>query len=488
MCYLYKVDDFDGYGFNLCKIKEREGQFISNIELGSPANRGGLREGDRLVEVNGENIETKSHKKVVKRIKELKGEVSLLLVDPACDNYLRKEKIKLSGKYQEVVVIHSSKSEELLDDVDVNQFNTTEVQSITLKIEDIQEEDEREENNDCFEENQVLEEELKPVTMRDLGYEDDVKSESHEPLLDVVTISFSDKSAGEATAEKMEEPILDNVTVTFEDISDEEKAAEKTDGPIMDVVTVTFEDKSVEENAEEETDEPILDAVAVSFNDESVEETSEAITTEPFMDVVTVTFGDISSEETSGEKMEELILDVVTVSFGEKSGEEVTEEKTEEPLIDIVTVSFGDKTGEETTEEKIEEPLMDIVTVSFGDKSGEVATKEPILDVETVRFGAGDKTAEEATEVEESDLRKEDNVKMTTTLVTWGQRDVEKHDILDIERDIDSIIKVNEDWKLTKDELDAEEAFEKDEDSDLPKSVSTSSFHSLSEDEVTLKF
>ena len=146
MCYLYKVDDFDGYGFNLCKIKEREGQFISNIELGSPANRGGLREGDRLVEVNGENIETKSHKKVVKRIKELKGEVSLLLVDPACDNYLRKEKIKLSGKYQEVVVIHSSKSEELLDDVDVNQFNTTEVQSITLKIEDIQEEDEREEN------------------------------------------------------------------------------------------------------------------------------------------------------------------------------------------------------------------------------------------------------------------------------------------------------------------------------------------------------
>merc|ERR1739838_704943 len=109
-----------------------------------------------------------------------------------------------------------------------------------------------------------------------------------------------------------------------------------------------------------------------------------------------------------------------------------TEEKIEEPLMDIVTVSFGDKTGEETTEEKTEEPLMDIVTFSFGDKSGEVATEEPILDVETVRFGAGDKTAEEATEVEESDLRKEDNVMMTTTLVTWGQRDVEKHDILDI--------------------------------------------------------
>ena len=118
--------------------------------------------------------------------------------------------------------------------------------------------------------------------------------------------------------------------------------------------------------------------------------------------------------------------------------------------MDIVTVSFGDKSGEETTKEKTEEPLMDIVTVSFGDKSGEVATEEPILDVVTVRFGAGDKIGEEATEIEESDVRKEENVKMTTTLVTWGHRDVEKPDI----------IKVNEDWKLTKDELEAEEAFE----------------------------
>ena len=106
---------------------------------------------------------------------------------------------------------------------------------------------------------------------------------------------------------------------------------------------------------------------------------------------------------------------------------------------------------------------MDVVTVSFGDNTGEEA-------------------------IEESDVRKTDNVKMTTTLVTWGQGDVEKHDNINKDGVLNSIIKVKEDWKLAKDELDGEEGLEKDEDSDLPKSVSTSSFHSLSEDEVRIKF
>ena len=163
-------------------------------------------------------------------------------------------------------------------------------------------------------------------------------------------------------------------------------------------------------------------------------------------------------------------MDVVMVSFGDKSDEE----KTEEPLMDVVMVSFGDKSCEEATEEKTEEPLMDV----------EESTEEPILN--TVKVSFGDIKGEEA--MEESDVRKEDNVKMTTTLVTWGQGDIEKHHIINKDGVLCSIIKVKEDWKPAKDELDGEEGFEKDEDSDLPKSVSTSSFHSLSEDEVRIKF
>ena len=273
MCYLYKVDDFDGYGFNLCKIKGREGQFISNIELGSPADRGGLREGDRLVEVNGENIENKSHKKVVKRIKELKGEVSLLLVDSACDDYLKKQKIKPSGKYRDVVVIHSSKGEELLDDVDVNQFDTTEVQSITLRIEDLQEEEE--------------------------AGEEASTEKTDEPIMDVVTVSFGDKSGEEATTEKTDEPIMDVVTVTFGDKSGEEATTEKTDEPIMDVVTVTFGDKPGEEATTEKTEEPIMDVATVTLVDKSAEEAAAEKSDEAIFNVVKVTFGDKLAEENS---------------------------------------------------------------------------------------------------------------------------------------------------------------------------------------------
>ena len=357
MCYLYKVEDFDGYGFNLCKIKGREGQFIGNIELGSPADRGGLREGDRLVEVNGENIETKSHKKVVKRIKEIKDEVSLLLVDSVCDSYLKKEKIKLSGKYSDVVVIHSSKGEELLDDVDVNQFENTEVQSITLKIEDLQEED-----------------------------------ETNEPILDVVTVSFGDKSGEEATVEKTDEPLMDVVTVTFGDKSGEEK----TDEPIIDVVTVSFGDKTGDGAIAEKSDEPIMDVVTVSFNDESDE---------------------VATAEETDHAIQDATLTANVM---------LTAKKTDEPFLDVVTVTFGDKSDEEATVEVCEES------------------------------------------------------KANVTLVSWGQEDVEMVDITNVDGDQERISnKVNEDWKLTRDELDADESFEKD---DLPKSVSTSSIHSLTEE------
>ena len=175
--------------------------------------------------------------------------MSLLLVDSACDDYLRKQKIKLSGKYQDVVVIHSSKGEELLDDVDVNQFDTTEVQSITLRIEDLQEEEE--------------------------AGEEASTEKTDEPIMDVVTVSFGDKSGEEATTEKTDEPIMDVVTVTFVDKPGEEATTEKTEEPIMDVATVTLVDKSAEEAAAEKSDEPIFNVVKVTFGDKLAEENTD---------------------------------------------------------------------------------------------------------------------------------------------------------------------------------------------------------------------
>ncbi|XP_074967049.1 Na(+)/H(+) exchange regulatory cofactor NHE-RF1 [Phalacrocorax aristotelis] len=80
----------EGYGFHLHGEKGKPGQFIRLVEAGSPAERAGLRAGDRLLEVDGENVERESHQQVVERIRAAAGAVSLLVVDPVADEQLQK--------------------------------------------------------------------------------------------------------------------------------------------------------------------------------------------------------------------------------------------------------------------------------------------------------------------------------------------------------------------------------------------------------------
>lgn len=82
-CHIVKWDHFDGYGFNLHAEKGKPGQYIGKVDEGSPAEAAGLRQGDRILEVNGESIANKTHKQVVEAIKTLQGETKLLVVDPA---------------------------------------------------------------------------------------------------------------------------------------------------------------------------------------------------------------------------------------------------------------------------------------------------------------------------------------------------------------------------------------------------------------------
>ncbi|XP_001607422.1 Na(+)/H(+) exchange regulatory cofactor NHE-RF1 [Nasonia vitripennis] len=97
LCHIVKWDDFDGYGFNLHAEKGKSGQFIGKVDEGSPSEAAGLRQGDRIIEVNEINIANESHKQVVERIKAFPTETKLLVVDQQADDYFKANNVPIKA-------------------------------------------------------------------------------------------------------------------------------------------------------------------------------------------------------------------------------------------------------------------------------------------------------------------------------------------------------------------------------------------------------
>ncbi|XP_077591187.1 Na(+)/H(+) exchange regulatory cofactor NHE-RF1 [Stigmatopora nigra] len=97
LCTLDKGDN--GYGFHLHGEKGKTGQFIRLVEPDSPAESSGLRAGDRLVFVNGDDVENESHQQVVGRIRATPGRLELIVVDPDTEQLLKKHNIKCLKEY-----------------------------------------------------------------------------------------------------------------------------------------------------------------------------------------------------------------------------------------------------------------------------------------------------------------------------------------------------------------------------------------------------
>jgi len=94
LCHIVKRPDFDGYGFNLHSEKGKPGQYIGKVDDDSPAKLAGLKEGDRIIEVNGVDIGAETHKQVVQRIKAIANEVRLLVIDPQKEKEIIQQEIK----------------------------------------------------------------------------------------------------------------------------------------------------------------------------------------------------------------------------------------------------------------------------------------------------------------------------------------------------------------------------------------------------------
>ncbi|XP_043928063.1 Na(+)/H(+) exchange regulatory cofactor NHE-RF3 [Protopterus annectens] len=92
----------DGYGFFLRLERGRKGHFIKDIDPGTPAEKAGLKDDDRLVAVNGDNVESTEHDDVVEKIRKCGNKTKLLIVDKKADELFQKAGISPMVYWNEV--------------------------------------------------------------------------------------------------------------------------------------------------------------------------------------------------------------------------------------------------------------------------------------------------------------------------------------------------------------------------------------------------
>jgi len=128
LCHLRRWPNFVGYGFNLHCEKTKPGQYIGKVDPDSPAESAGLREYDRIIEVNFVPVGNENHKQVVSRIKEgvtrngtkYPEEVILLVLDPDADTYYKNKSIVVRSSDLNVEKLET----EIRDGIGLNLIKT----------------------------------------------------------------------------------------------------------------------------------------------------------------------------------------------------------------------------------------------------------------------------------------------------------------------------------------------------------------------------
>ncbi|KAJ0070327.1 hypothetical protein NL108_007664, partial [Boleophthalmus pectinirostris] len=79
LCYLVKNNS--GYGFSLRSVKGQQGLFMTEVVPGGVADQAGVRVNDRLLEINGDDMDGSTHEQAVEKIKSAGGALMFLLAD-----------------------------------------------------------------------------------------------------------------------------------------------------------------------------------------------------------------------------------------------------------------------------------------------------------------------------------------------------------------------------------------------------------------------
>lgn len=99
-CRLVKGPKED-YGVYVVIDNTRIGQVIRWVDCGGPADRSGLRIGDRIIEVNGINVEYETHQRLVATIRAGKNVAHFIVVDDEYDKQNRRNKPRLCRIFKE---------------------------------------------------------------------------------------------------------------------------------------------------------------------------------------------------------------------------------------------------------------------------------------------------------------------------------------------------------------------------------------------------
>ncbi|XP_070798773.1 Na(+)/H(+) exchange regulatory cofactor NHE-RF3 [Pituophis catenifer annectens] len=85
LCYLTK--EKNSYGFSLKSSVGQKSLFIVDLTPLGAAVKAGVQPNDRLIEINGENVENNTHEEVVEKVKKSGNRVVFLLSDKETDQY-----------------------------------------------------------------------------------------------------------------------------------------------------------------------------------------------------------------------------------------------------------------------------------------------------------------------------------------------------------------------------------------------------------------
>ncbi|XP_072342544.1 Na(+)/H(+) exchange regulatory cofactor NHE-RF3-like isoform X1 [Scyliorhinus torazame] len=93
LCFVEKGPN--GFGFELRSSEGAKAPFTLSIQPEGPAERSGVQSDDRLIEINGVNVENYTYLQVKREIKETGDSVTLLVTDQKTDVYYRDKGIRI---------------------------------------------------------------------------------------------------------------------------------------------------------------------------------------------------------------------------------------------------------------------------------------------------------------------------------------------------------------------------------------------------------